>query len=552
MMTISRRGFVTAGTATIGSMATFRPPGMSSRRYQESFSPDLLPEQEYMQLAKRAVEAATAAGATYADVRIFRAVEQVHGFKQDTVIGVQTSDGERIGFGVRALINGCWGFAASTLCNNDEAVILARSAVEQAKINGAARPRDLDWIKAPAYSGRDITPGIDPFTVPMEERIDFMQSWRNDVKTYKDGRHSVELREGFVKFVRKEVFIVTSEGTNISKVTYFTSPSMTLGATLRGVQPLSGATRPVSVEGLEGTKQGGWDVITKTKPHSQIAQMVEKSASYINRGFAVGDIGRYDVVMSASTTAALISGTFGKTTQLDRAIGYEANATGTSYLGPDPIEHLGTKVANSLINISCNRSASGALATAKWDDEGIETYDFDLVKDGVLVDYQSGRDTAHIMNAWYDKKGIKKGSKGCAATTDTTFVPIQMPPNMILQPGNADENFDSMVSQVERGYAIEMANLSTSFNGKDGMGDGVFVYEIRNGKMITEYVKSFGILFNAKEIWENVSKIGGKSSVERGQGWSAKGQPQQVGLYSIDAVPMLVKNVAIIDPSRKA
>ncbi len=549
-MNISRRGFVATGTAALATIAAPRLSAMSSKKYQPSFSPDLLVEADYFKLANRAVEAATAAGADYADVRIFRVVRQDFTFRDDSVVGAQIRDIEDIGFGVRALVNGCWGFSASPFCDADESIVLAKSAVEQAKTNGAARPRSLDWLKAPAYTGRDITPGIDPFSVPLEERVDFVHSWRNDVKNYKDGRHAVQLTTGALQFTRNEVFIATSEGTNVSKVTYISGGGLSLGATLRGVTPLSGSLRPVAVKGI-GLQQGGWEVLTKAKPHSQIEKMVEESASYINIGVAVVDIGRYDLVMSASTVAGLVSDTFGKTTQLDRVIGYEANSTGTSYLGPDPMEHLGTKVANPLVNISCNRSAPGAIATAKWDDEGIETYEFDLVKDGILVDYQSGRDTAHIMNAWYDKTGGKKGSKGCAAITGPKVAPIQMPPNLTLHPGSSDESFESMVSQIERGYAVVSAGVSTSFNGKDGIGNGGIVHEIRNGKL-GDYTQNFGFLFNSKEIWENISKIGGKASVERGGGMSFKGQPGQSGSYSIDAVPMLVKNVAVIDPTRKA
>ena len=62
-------------------------------------------------LTSRALDTATALGATYADVRVVRRLEESITVKTAKVEGV--SAGETEGFGVRVLVDGAWGFAAS-------------------------------------------------------------------------------------------------------------------------------------------------------------------------------------------------------------------------------------------------------------------------------------------------------------------------------------------------------------------------------------------------------------------------------------------------------
>ena len=114
---------------------------------------------------------------------------------------------------------------------------------------------------------------------------------------------------------------------------------------------------------------------------------------------------RYDVVVDARVMAQLVGRTIGVAAELDRVLGFEANAGGTSYLAP-PAEMLGTfQLGPELLNVRANRSRPEGLATIRWDDEGVEPEEYDVIRDGVLVDYHTTRDLAGELRDWYAARG---------------------------------------------------------------------------------------------------------------------------------------------------
>ncbi len=514
----------------------------------EPDDPDLLNESDVIAIAKRAVDVSISFGAVYADVRIIRNVIQQIGYPQDNLTITQPGDEERTAIGVRVLVDGCFGFASSPFIDMDEAAILAKAAVDQAKENSAVKPRDLDWSTMPKQKGRWISPGKDPFLVPIEERLDFINAWREEAKGYRDGRNAVQLVTSNIRFSRVEKFMVNSEGSEVSQVLYFSQGSLDIAALIKGERPFSGP-HVSSVSGLE-KQQGGWEIFENASARKQIPEMVERSVSLSKVGVIPVDVGRYDLVFAGNFAGALVGETFGQSTQLDLAIGYEANAGGTSYLGPDPLSFLGTQVAKDTITIHCDRSGTGKLATAKWDDEGVTPIDFDIVRDGILVDYQTTRDTAAIIQKWYDKEGMNTNPKGCASSQSGFTTPLQATPNLKLIPSKSDNKLADMISNVKKGFIVYSGIVSTSFNIREGFGSGM-VREIRDGKL-GDFATNFQIMFSTPEIWKNIVSVGDATTVQRNRSTISKGQPQQRFEFSVDAPALLVKDVPVIDPTRKA
>src|SRR5918996_3864411 len=90
-------------------------------------------------LCLRALDTARQAGASYADCRVQRNRNQSVRTREQQITGLQ--DSETFGFGVRVLVAGAWGFAASRDLTAAEVDRVTRAAVVQARANRRATKR---------------------------------------------------------------------------------------------------------------------------------------------------------------------------------------------------------------------------------------------------------------------------------------------------------------------------------------------------------------------------------------------------------------------------
>ncbi len=557
-MSVSRRDFVRASTATTllgvlpGHFA--RGQALLQRHRQNTVVESVVTPTDFNRmkvLALRAVDAARSAGATYADVRLSRIVTQ-----NMSIMGPdpRVRDGESYGFGVRALVDGYWGFASSPYWEEAEATALSKSAVAQAKANTTAGPRVVDWASIPSVTGEWTSKGIDPFAISLEEKMDLMNGWlmvKFDTY-YKDFIVEGGFGIGGLTFDREDWFVASTEGTAVRQTLYTTRGGYDISIHHRDPE-LARENGRARGDALEIHRQrGGWEVILEAKLPEQIPGMMDRAVKNMGIGVIPFDIGRFDVVFSGAATGQLLGETFGVATQLDRALGYEANAGGTSYLGPNPLKFLGTgTIASSLVSVQANRSDPSGLATVKWDQEGAMPQDFALIKEGVLVDYQTTREQVSWLKEWYGKTQRPVMSHGCAGGPSAIDLPLQHVPNLVMTPGASNETFESLVSGIKRGVAVVAARPSLDYQAKNGMIANGYLREIVNGKLGDELLGG-GILFNTHDLWNNVTAIGGPQSATVVEGTSRKGQPEQACAYSITAVPMVVKNVSVVDVQRRA
>jgi TldD protein len=487
-------------------------------------------------LAMRALDAAKSAGAMYADVRLTRRLTQQLG-------RLFSGEGERIAVGVRAYIRGGWGFASSPYWNADDVVTLAREAASQAKTNAAAALDTPNWTPIPVASGAWSTPiEVDPFVLPLEEKLDLMAAWYAPVQRYRyfSGAHTI-------RFTREERAVATTDGAYFTQTLYESGGVVDFQReTTHGPQRFGSA----SARGVANTA-AGWEVLTEADIPGQIPRLYgEANPEATEPPMKPGDIGRYDVVFDAITMASLVTSTIGVATQVDRALGYEANASGTSYLGPDPLAFLGMyQAASPLVTIRADRSMPRGLATVKWDDEGVVPEDFVLVNSGVLVDYQTTREQAQWLAPWYQKRGVPVRSHGCAAADSAISITMQHRPNLTLEPGLQDIEFADLVSTTKKGLAIIGGQFQTDFQARTGSGRGL-IREIVNGKL-GAVITGLECFFNTPQLWKNIKAIGGAASVVQITSSESKGEPAQTTSHSIRAVPAQIASVDFIDLRRK-
>jgi TldD protein len=541
-MTLTRRAFVTSGMRAAALLALPRPLLVRLGGPAEPVPP--IEDPRLKTLALRALEAARSAGATYADVRLTHT--RWRGGTPNEV-----RDAEAIAVGVRALADGYWGFAASPTWSPEEMVRLGREAVHQARANGIGGTRAVTLAAAPPVAdGHWVMPvATDPFDVSPFEIQDVLRSL--EVFTTRFGGAGV--MRNSCDFSLQEKAFASSEGSYCTQRTYSSAGVLDIQVD----RQRDGARDGLGLDCL--TPAGlGWELyrterLPLIRPHSlreAIRRLVEEIKEDMALPVKPVEVGRYDTALDAWTMSELVGETLGRATQLDRAMGYEANAGGTSFLG-DPATMLGGfQVGAPLLTVTGDRSTAGAAATVKWDDEGVEPDAFPIVKDGLLTDYQTTRESATWLADYYAKTGRPVRSHGCAAAPSAVEAPLQHPPNLTLVAGQEAHDFDALVAGVRQGIAVKRGRLDMDFQGASGLLTGRF-YEVKNGKRVARLAAA-GILFRTPELWKSLLGLGGGGSARRYGHAAAKGQPPQATAHSVTAVPSVAKQLTVIDPMRKA
>lgn len=515
-------------------------------------------------LAQRAVDAARAAGAAYADARLTRVVRHdygVAGSGRNGGVPPFHEDDEYVGVGVRALVNGYWGFSASAVIEPDEVVRLARDAVAQAKENAKGPPWTVNLGHYPVATGSWATPHrIDPFAVPIEEKQDFILYWKQCAQ-----EAGVDLQRmgstSWLRFIRQERVVATSEGALFTQTLYESG-----GQIITATGPRQETTQDVHGLDIAGA---GWELFLDAKIPEQcfsgrLAQELAQKAAIPSKP---STIGKYTLVCDGATMAALVESTLGLATQLDRALGYEANAGGTSFLD-DPLAMVGhAQVTAPLVTLTANRSAPRELATVKWDDEGVEPEPFTLIKGGVLTDFQTTREQAAWLAPYYQQRNLPVRSHGCAAAESAHVIPLQHMPNLSLEPNASAIRLEDLVADVKDGILVEGGQvMEHDFQARTGLLAGG-MREIKNGR-VGKALQGGAVLFTTRDLWKQIKVTGGPATqmvigsssfmdpldraLGRGRAGESKGQPPQLTSHSVRAVAATIPNQPLIDPSRKA
>lgn len=543
----TRRNFVKlASTAALaaGTRPSFFPGSsacVATDAYPHAGDPQL------RELAAAALDAAKTAGASYADVRFtLTRAERIHGRLWDWNF---YQDDEHGAIGVRVIADGAWGFTSSPRWTKEEAARLGREATIQAQFNAKAGgvPVELD-TPPPPMTGTWRTPILrDPFLVPLPEKLATMSTLSEDL-----GRMDAPmiLTPGWGLLHRKqEKTFVSSTGTFVTQTLYRSHPSFGVIAQGRysGYRTYD-RLRP---------RAAGWEMMADPTLSRDLELAVDEAVRMSDAELV--SPGRYDIVCDATAVAMLLARTIGSAGELDRALGYEANASGTSYLSPAE-EAIGTyNFGTPLLNVTADRSRPEGCSTVRWDDDGVVPDTYPVVTNGVVRDYHTTRATAPSLAAWYAKQNRPVRSHGCSAGETALHVPVAQPPNLEMGSGREDTTFEDLVGGLENGLVIVGGSppiLGTPAVTMDrqqlnGEINGNMVYEVKKGKR-TRFLREAEVLFRAPELWKSLQAIGGKRSLEW-TGFSAyKGQPRQEVFLHAGAVPARFKQVAVTDRRRKA
>jgi len=413
-------------------------------------------------------------------------------------------------------------------------------AVAQARANRRASRRPVVLAPAPAVAdGRWTSPArIDPFTIPIEDKAALLIS-----------ANQAALRVRGARFVNSSMFFLKDErtyastdGTYTVQTIYRTLPQMNVTAVASDNSDFqSRGSDEVQAMGLGYEHVQDSDFIAK-------AEMWATDAVAKLSGRSV-DPGRYDLVLDPTHLWLTIHESIGHPTELDRAMGYEANYAGTSFLAP-PASVLGTfRYGPEIMNIQADRRQAGALASIGWDDDGVAADQWLIVENGIFKDYQTTREQA----AWIAEQTGVDRSHGCSYAQTWADVQFQRMPNVSLLPGREDHTIDDLISATDRGilikgrgaYSIDQQRYNFQFGGQ------VF-YEIRNGR-VGGMLKDVTYQARTPEFWNSMDMIGGQRSYFLGGSFNdGKGQPGQSNAVSHGCPPARFRNVAVVNTGRES
>jgi TldD protein len=292
---------------------------------------------------------------------------------------------------------------------------------------------------------------------------------------------------------------------------------------------------PPAGRGFEYLRGTGWDW------DAELAELPTLLAEKMKAPTV--DAGRYDLVVDPSNLWLTIHESIGHATELDRALGYEAAYAGTSFATFDKLGSLA--YGSGLMHVTGDRTAEHGLATIGYDDEGVATQSWDLVRDGTLVGYQLDRAMAKL-------KGLGR-SNGCAFADSPAHVPVQRMANVSLQPDAAGPDTDGLISQVENGlyivgdrsWSIDMQRYNFQFTGQRA-------YAIRGGRLAGQ-VKDFAYQATTTDFWGSMSAVGGPQTYVLGGAFNCgKAQPGQVAAVSHGCPSALFRNVNVLNTQQEA
>lgn len=426
------------------------------------------------------------------------------------------------GFGVRVIHSGVWGFASSPIVTEDEIRRITRLAVAVARASAIARKADVRLAPVQAYVENYVTPMLKhPQSVSQADK----QAWAQgivDVASKVQGVTAVNVSANASYEWR---YFASSEGSYIEQELFQTTPSMSVTARVGDV------TRTRNYPGVAG--MAGWEIIDECD-FPQAAERVANEAVEHCTAKPLGSSGLRDLILSPSHAALTIHEIIAHPTELDRVVGYEANYAGTSFCKLSDVGKL--KYGSRHLNVVADKTTRG-LGSVGFDDDGVKTMTWDIIREGILVGLQTNRETAHYLNETF--------SRGCTYGSTWRDYPFLRMPNIQLEPGpeNAPTR-EQMIADVRNGVMIDgRGSYSIDQQRYNGQFGGHLFWEIRNGR-ITRMVTD--VTYNAitTDFWANLDAITGPKEYQMfGTGGDAKGQPTQTNAISHGSPWLLVRNI---------
>ncbi|MDY1034779.1 TldD/PmbA family protein [Stenotrophomonas sp. CFBP8980] len=498
-------------------------------------------------LADAALQAARGAGASYCDVRIGRYLSQGIITRERNVENVTNS--ESAGVGVRVIVDGAWGFAATHQRTPEQVVQAVAQAVAIARANAKVQTRRVQLASTPGVGEVSWRTPLkkNAMAVPVQDKVGLLL----DINAAALGA-GADYFNSTLFLVNEQKYFASSDGSWIDQDVH----RIWLPFTATAVDKASGRFRTrnglsapmgMGYEFLDGDRSGRFELPGGVVGYGQSYDPREDAlaaARQAREKLTAPSVkaGKYDVVLDPSNLFLTIHENVGHPLELDRVLGYEANYAGTSFATLDKRD-AGFRWGSDIVNFVADKTEPGSLGAVGYDDEGVKTQRWDLVRDGILVDYQATRDEAHILG--------RDASHGCSYADSWSSVQFQRMANVSLAPGKAPLSVAEMVKDVENGlyfhgrgsYSIDQQRYNAQFGAQ-------LCYQIKDGR-ITGMVEDAAYQIRTPEFWNACAAICDERDFRLGGSFfDGKGQPSQVSAVSHGSSTTRFNGINIINTAR--
>jgi TldD protein len=470
-----------------------------------------------------ALDAAVASGASYADVRSVETQTEALAVRGPQVEGVDRSD--TAGIGVRVLLNGAWGYAASASLDQADVQRMASVAVEVAKASAQARSKPVELVPEPSHVDSWSGPfQKDPFSVPVEDKIALLISATELMERVQ----GVRLARGTMDLLRQKVWFASSEGSVIDQ------SIMQVGAGIEATALSDGEMQqrsfPASFRGH--FESGGFEVIERMDLAGNAQRTAEQAVALLTASPCPDTT--TTLILDGHQVMLQVHESVGHPTELDRVLGMEAAYAGTSFVGIPDLG--GFRYGSDLVNITSDATLDGGLGTYGYDDEGVAAQRVDLIKDGILVGFQTSRETAGSIGA--DR------SNGTMRAEGWENFPLIRMTNVSLLPGEG--SLEDLMADVDDGVYME-TNKSWSIDDKrKNFQFGCEIgWEIKNGRR-TRMLKDPRYTGITPVFWASCDAIAGEEEWRvHGTPNCGKGQPGQTMRVGHGTSPARFRNARL-------
>ncbi|GAB6987182.1 TldD/PmbA family protein [Nocardioides pyridinolyticus] len=487
-------------------------------------------------LGDAALSRAGELGASHADFR-FERVRYQSLVARDGVLQ-SASDSEDLGFAVRVIHGGAWGFASGVVLTPEEAVRVAETAVAVARVAAEMTATPVEIAPEPVYDDVEWVSSyrLDPFEVPVPEKAALLVDWTDRLRR----GAAVDHASAHLLQVHEVKYYADLAGTRTTQQRVRVHPGFeAMGTGADAFDSMASIAPPVGRgwEYLTGSGDEAWDW------DDEIEQVPELLAEKLKAPSV--EAGTYDLVIHPSNLWLTIHESIGHATELDRALGYEANYAGTSFATPDLLGNL--QYGSPVMNVTGDRTVEHGLATIGYDDEGVATQSWDIVRDGLFVGYQLDRAMGLMHPELNDGR-----SNGCAYADSPGHIPIQRMANVSLQPAPDGPSTDELIGRVERGlyvvgdksWSIDMQRFNFQFTGQR-------FYRITDGELVGQ-VRDAAYQATTTDFWNSMEAVGGPDTWLLGGAFNCgKAQPGQVASVSHGCPTSLFRDVRILNTTEE-
>ncbi len=400
----------------------------------------------------------------FGDLRLSRDVARHLGVHDCNLSNSNLS--ESCGIGVRALVSGFWGFAATNNLTRLGVERCAEKAVNLARAVARNHPKECgiareSFAAEPAHRGVFNTAvGICPFTTSASLAVAPLITAAELALQTKGIQRTV----GAFHAYGYGRIIANTSGTYLRISHSIVNVEQKIYANAHGTSAYRTLVSPAAAGGLEHFFAANFpDQIQRTCSEA-LAKCAAPSVPN----------GKYDIICDGHHLALTMHESVGHPTELDRVLGYEISLAGGSFASLE--KHGNFRYGSNLVNfVGDNRIRFGA-ATRGFDDEGVAAQQFPIVSDGIFVGYGTNRETAHRIG--------QQRSNGTCFAEGWDNVPIVRIPNLFLLPGKKQLSLDELISDTNDGilmlgrdsFSIDQMRYNFQF-GAD------MCYRIRNGKL---------------------------------------------------------------------